>query len=44
MILFKKIIKKNDDPQKSGQRNLYYAAFATLSSSNFVGLTFPRAV
>ena len=33
-----------DAPQKSGQRNLYYAAFATLSSSNFVGLTFPRAV
>lgn len=27
-----------DVPQKSGQRN-FYAAFATLSSSNFVGLT-----
>jgi hypothetical protein len=36
--------ESTDDPQKNGQRKLYYAAFATLSSSNCTGLTFPRAV
>jgi hypothetical protein len=37
-------VRATDVPQKSGQRKLYYAAFAILSSSNCVGLTLPRAV